>query len=162
MRDRGRLTAPGDLLNEAVFAPEPDALGEPEEDSRSLAELAAQYGLRPSSERPGLASYLAMVWQRRHFIIAYATARNVSTALDRLPGPDRAAPARRAPGLAAGAGHPGLQGARRGPRYSRPAAARNPGRRAADPLAPTSARPAGPFHDHEQFGTHSARFCSRS
>ncbi len=78
MRDRGRLTAPGDLLNEAVFAPEPDALGEPEDGSRSLAELAAEYGLRPSSARPGLASYLAMVWQRRHFIIAYATARNVS------------------------------------------------------------------------------------
>ena len=78
MRDRGRLTAPGDLLNGAVLAPEPDALGEPDEGSRSLAELAAEYGLRPSSARPGLASYLAMVWQRRHFIIAYATARNVS------------------------------------------------------------------------------------
>ena len=78
MRDRGRLTAPGDLLNEAAFAPEPDALGEPEDGNRSLAELAAEYGLRPSSARPGLASYLATVWQRRHFIIAYATARNVS------------------------------------------------------------------------------------
>ena len=78
MRDRGRLTAPGDLLNEAAFAPEPDALGEPEDGSRSLADLAAEYGLRPSSARPGLASYLATVWQRRHFIIAYATARNVS------------------------------------------------------------------------------------
>ncbi len=78
MRDHGRLTAPGDLLNEAAFAPEPDALGEPEDGSRSLADLAAEYGLRPSSARPGLASYLATVWQRRHFIIAYATARNVS------------------------------------------------------------------------------------
>ncbi|MGB6583719.1 MAG: ABC transporter permease [Streptosporangiaceae bacterium] len=78
MRDHGRLTAPGDLLNEAAFAPEPDALGEPEDGNRSLAELAAEYGLRPSSARPGLASYLATVWQRRHFIIAYATARNVS------------------------------------------------------------------------------------
>jgi teichoic acid transport system permease protein len=61
-----------------VFAPEPDALGEPEDGIRGLAELAAEYGLRPSSARPGLASYLAMVWQRRHFIVAYATARNVS------------------------------------------------------------------------------------
>ena len=78
MRDRGRLTAPGDLLNGAVLAPEPDAPGEPDEGNRSLADLAAQYGLRPSSKRPGLGSYLAMVWQRRHFILAYATARNVS------------------------------------------------------------------------------------
>ena len=78
MRDRGRLTAPGELLNGTALAPEPDALGMPDEGSRSLAELAAEHGLRPSSARPGLASYLAMVWQRRHFIIAYATARNVS------------------------------------------------------------------------------------
>src|SRR5208282_749010 len=78
MRDRGRLTAPGDLLNGAVLAPGPDALSEPDEGSRGLAELAGKYGLRPSSARPGLGSYLRMVWQRRHFILAYATARNVS------------------------------------------------------------------------------------
>ncbi len=78
MRDRGRLTAPGDLLNGALLAPEPDALTGPDEGNRRLAELAAEYGLRPSSARPGLASYLKMVWQRRHFIVAYATARNVS------------------------------------------------------------------------------------
>ena len=78
MRDRGRLTAPGDLLNAAVLTPEPDALAGPDEGSRGLAELAAEYGLRPSSARPGLVSYLKMVWQRRHFIVAYATARNVS------------------------------------------------------------------------------------
>ena len=40
--------------------------------------MAAQYGLRPSSARPRPASYLVKVWQRRHFILAYATARNVS------------------------------------------------------------------------------------
>ena len=45
---------------------------------QSLAELAALHGLRPASERPGLVSYLGVVWQRRHFIFAYATARNVS------------------------------------------------------------------------------------
>src|SRR5271166_6439173 len=78
MRDGGRLTAPGDLLNGAVFEPEADALSGPGEGNQSLAELAAEHGLRPSSQRPGLASYLAMVWQRRHFIVAYATARNVS------------------------------------------------------------------------------------
>jgi teichoic acid transport system permease protein len=72
MGDRGRLTAPGDLLN----GPEPA-----DTDSGSqgdLAALAARYGLRPSSQRPGLGSYLRLVWQRRHFIVAYATARNVS------------------------------------------------------------------------------------
>ena len=46
--------------------------------AQSLAELAALHGLRPASERPGLVSYLGVVWQRRHFIFAYATARNVS------------------------------------------------------------------------------------
>jgi len=78
MRDRGRLIAPGDLLSGAVLAPGPDALTEPDEGNRSLAELAARYGLRPSSARPSLAFYLVTVWQRRHLILAYATARNVS------------------------------------------------------------------------------------
>jgi teichoic acid transport system permease protein len=76
MRDRGRLTAPGDLLNGS--APEGDTLTEAAQGSRGLAEMAAENGLRPSSARPSLASYLRMVWQRRHFIVAYATARNVS------------------------------------------------------------------------------------
>src|ERR1700758_1758873 len=73
--NRGRLIAPGGLRDElaavAVAEDEP-AAGE------SLAEMAAQYGLRPSSARPRLVSYLVKVWQRRHFIVAYATARNVS------------------------------------------------------------------------------------
>ena len=77
MGDRGRLTAPGGLLDGAV----PDATGEAQAGNgkgQPLAELAAQYGLRPSSARPSLVSYLRMVWDRRHFILAYATARNVS------------------------------------------------------------------------------------
>jgi teichoic acid transport system permease protein len=48
------------------------------DDGQSLAELAALHGLRPSSVRPGLLTYLGRVWARRHFILAYATARNVS------------------------------------------------------------------------------------
>src|SRR6266568_3474523 len=73
MGNRGRLIAPGGLRDElADVAEDEPAAGE------SLAEMAAQYGLRPSSARPGLVSYLARVWQRRHFIVAYATARNVS------------------------------------------------------------------------------------
>ena len=75
MDDRGRLTAPGSLLNGTVLAPEDEA---PPEGNGSLAELAARYGLRPSSARPSLLSYLRLVWQRRHFIVAYATARSVS------------------------------------------------------------------------------------
>jgi len=75
MDDRGRLTAPGSLLDGTVLAPEDEA---PPEGDGSLAALAAEYGLRPSSARPSLISYLRMVWQRRHFIVAYATARSVS------------------------------------------------------------------------------------
>jgi teichoic acid transport system permease protein len=78
MRDRGRLTAPGALLNGSVLASEADPFTEPAEESGELAELAARYGMRPSSAQPGLVSYLRVVWQRRHFILAYATARNVS------------------------------------------------------------------------------------
>jgi teichoic acid transport system permease protein len=75
MDDRGRLTAPGSLLDGTVLAPEDEA---PSEGDSSLAELAAKYGLRPSSARPSLVAYLRLVWQRRHFIVAYATARSVS------------------------------------------------------------------------------------
>jgi teichoic acid transport system permease protein len=78
MDDRGRLTAPGSLLNGTAFAPEGEDPAQLSEGSGSLAELAAQYGLRPSSARPGLVDYIRLVWQRRHFIVAYATARNVS------------------------------------------------------------------------------------
>ncbi len=73
MRDSGRLTAPGDLLNGPAL--EPGAATPPSED---LAQMAAEYGLRPSSARPDLISYLRLLWQRRHFIVGYATARNVS------------------------------------------------------------------------------------
>ncbi len=58
-----------------MLAPEPGMLTSPPQD---LAQLAAEYGLRPSSARPDLISYLRLLWQRRHFITAYATARNVS------------------------------------------------------------------------------------
>ena len=78
MGDRGRLTAPGELLNGPVPAAAADAVTDPAQWDGSLAALAAEHGLRPSSARPALLSYLAKVWQRRHFIVAYATARNVS------------------------------------------------------------------------------------
>jgi teichoic acid transport system permease protein len=78
MDERGRLTAPGSLLNGATPGPEGEDLAGLPEGTGSLAELAARYGLRPSSARPSLVTYIRMVWERRHFIVAYATARNVS------------------------------------------------------------------------------------
>jgi teichoic acid transport system permease protein len=75
MDDRGRLTAPGSLVNGTALAPEDEGMSE---GSGDLAALAARYGLRPSSARPHLFTYIRMVWDRRHFIVAYATARNVS------------------------------------------------------------------------------------
>jgi teichoic acid transport system permease protein len=73
MADSGRLIAPGGLHEELVTSPGEELSKDP-----GLAELAEQYGLRPSSVRPGLVAYLRQVWGRRHFIVAYATARNVS------------------------------------------------------------------------------------
>jgi teichoic acid transport system permease protein len=64
----GTLTddlAPGDSTAEA-------SAGKP------LAELAREYGLRPSAARPNLFVYAGRLWQRRHFIIGFATARNVA------------------------------------------------------------------------------------
>ena len=43
-----------------------------------LAELARQHGLRPSAARPGALGYAVQLWQRRHFILGFATARNVA------------------------------------------------------------------------------------
>ena len=75
MRDSGRLTAPGSLLHGPVTEPEADTTAPPAQD---LAQMAAEYGLRLASARPDLMSYLRLLWQRRHFILGYATARNVS------------------------------------------------------------------------------------
>ncbi|MGW2839758.1 ABC transporter permease [Streptomyces sp. NPDC001493] len=40
-----------------------------------LAALAARHGLTVSGARPSLASYVAQLWGRRHFIVAFATAK---------------------------------------------------------------------------------------
>lgn len=45
---------------------------------QSLAELARRHGLRPAIARPGFPVYLRQLWQRRHFVLTYATSRNVS------------------------------------------------------------------------------------
>lgn len=40
--------------------------------------MAAKYGLKQSGKRPPLADYARSLWQRRHFITGYATAKNRS------------------------------------------------------------------------------------
>jgi len=77
MADRSQLSAPGSLQNTAGITKSATSLpGQP------LAELAAQHQLKPSAQRPGLFEYLRKLWQRRHFIMAYATARNVAMYTD--------------------------------------------------------------------------------
>jgi teichoic acid transport system permease protein len=73
----GQISAPGTLQAGTVIVPEPPRV--PDQD---LGELARQYGLKLSGARPSLTRYLAMLWQRRHFIVGYATARNVSMYTD--------------------------------------------------------------------------------
>src|SRR5215469_7754886 len=75
--ERGKLSAPGGFLDGAVVAADAPRL--PDE---PLAQLAARHKLRLSGARPTLRQYLSMLWQRRHFIIGYATARNVSLYTD--------------------------------------------------------------------------------
>ncbi|MFG1701221.1 ABC transporter permease [Nonomuraea sp. NPDC049309] len=43
-----------------------------------LAKLAQRYGLRRAIARPRFPVYLRQLWERRHFILTYATSRNVS------------------------------------------------------------------------------------
>ena len=57
----------------------PDAARVPDQ---PLAQLAAQHQLKLSGARPSLSEYLTALWQRRHFILGYATARNVSMYTD--------------------------------------------------------------------------------
>ncbi len=69
--DAGRMAGPGQLQSGDVTVTA-DETGE------SLAEVARRYGLRPSARRPPAPEYVAQLWQRRHFIIAFATARNIA------------------------------------------------------------------------------------
>jgi teichoic acid transport system permease protein len=73
MGDRSQLSAPGHLDVPVGLAP-----GEVRLPEEPLAAFAERHGLRLSSARPGLTAYLRQLWQRRHFIMTYATARNVS------------------------------------------------------------------------------------
>ncbi|WP_055482737.1 ABC transporter permease [Sphaerimonospora mesophila] len=44
----------------------------------TLAALAERYGLRRAIARPSMPAYLRQLWDRRHFILTYATSRSVS------------------------------------------------------------------------------------
>ena len=46
--------------------------------NETLADYAARHGLRQSAARPPLPKYLKEVWDRRNFIWAFASAKNVS------------------------------------------------------------------------------------
>jgi teichoic acid transport system permease protein len=52
--------------------------GTPEQGQEPLAKLAKRYGLRRAIARPSLPVYLRQLWERRHFVMTYATSRNVS------------------------------------------------------------------------------------
>jgi teichoic acid transport system permease protein len=85
--ERGRLSGPGSLGGTGTAAePGPGAGTVTAADDappswlppEPLAELAAAHGLKPSAARPPILPYLRQLWQRRHFIIGFATARNVA------------------------------------------------------------------------------------
>jgi len=72
----GRLSAPGELRAGSGITPggaAATALAD-----KPLAELAADYGLRPSAAQPPVFAYIRQLWRRRHFIMAFATARNIA------------------------------------------------------------------------------------
>ncbi|MFF5208056.1 ABC transporter permease [Streptosporangium sp. NPDC000396] len=52
--------------------------GTPDKGQEPLAKLAERYGLRRAIARPSLPVYLRQLWERRHFVMTYATSRNVS------------------------------------------------------------------------------------
>lgn len=75
MRERARDQGGPGTLTDDLEIPEADRSGLPDE---PLAELAVRYQLRPSAARPGVFAYAAQLWERRYFIIGFATARNVA------------------------------------------------------------------------------------
>jgi teichoic acid transport system permease protein len=75
MRERARDQGGPGTLTDDLAIPEADRSALPDE---PLAELAARYRLRPSAARPGVFAYARQLWERRHFIVGFATARNVA------------------------------------------------------------------------------------
>jgi teichoic acid transport system permease protein len=68
------VSEPGGIVLEELPPPAAD----PEYAELGGIALAAKYGLKQSGKRPPLFEYAAQLWQRRHFITGYATAKNRS------------------------------------------------------------------------------------
>lgn len=68
----GSMDAAVDLEAGELAVISPDVAGEP------LATYAMRHGLRPSAAQPKVIAYLGELWRRRHFILAFATARNIA------------------------------------------------------------------------------------
>jgi teichoic acid transport system permease protein len=77
MSNDRRLSAPGRLAAEDDGAADAGILTT-EMPDEALAEFAALHGLRPAAELPPIGRYLKSLWLRRHFIMAFATARNIA------------------------------------------------------------------------------------
>jgi teichoic acid transport system permease protein len=74
-----RATSPGQLLDSAdAPVTDDDSVAQPQFAGGELAALAAQYGLRPSAQRPTLGKYLRELARRWNFIMGFATARNIA------------------------------------------------------------------------------------
>ncbi len=79
MSDDRRLSAPGELSNVGGLPEGDGGIATAMMPRRgSLAELAAEHGLRPSAARPPVLAYLRQLWRRHQFIMAFATARNIA------------------------------------------------------------------------------------
>ena len=71
--------SPGHVLDDAnARATDEENEAAAEQSDGSLAALAAEYGLRPSAQRPSIGTYLSELWRRWSFIMGFATARNVA------------------------------------------------------------------------------------
>jgi teichoic acid transport system permease protein len=79
----GRVSAPGTLAGTPVADDGADLPGQDAQlPDEPLAALAARYELKPSAARPPILDYLRQLWQRRYFILGFATARNVAMYTD--------------------------------------------------------------------------------
>jgi teichoic acid transport system permease protein len=78
---QGRVSAPGQLSGPVTGGDSATATAEPENTllpAEPLRDLASRYGLKQTAVRPPLRGYAADLWQRRHFISGFATARNIA------------------------------------------------------------------------------------
>jgi teichoic acid transport system permease protein len=72
----GRVSAPGRLRSDQALAA--GSVLTADLPDQPLGDYARAHGLRPSAERPHVLAYIYQLWRRRHFIVAFATARNIA------------------------------------------------------------------------------------